>query len=68
MGENSQAIKSMPIFDDYNADFESRFVHTFESLNQALEWCENSLLESYYRKMERAQGTNVLWYAVAIIV
>lgn len=36
-------------FDDEGSP--NRVVHDFEKLNEALEFCENALLSTYYEKM-----------------
>ena len=53
LGNVATELAKTGIFD---AEIEDHsLVHAFENLNQALEWCENCLLSTYYRK-ERAQG------------
>ncbi|KAJ2338385.1 hypothetical protein GGF43_006895, partial [Coemansia sp. RSA 2618] len=41
------------------SDRESEYVQTAQSLNEALEWCENVLLQYYYLHQAALQGTEV---------
>ncbi|KAJ2747812.1 hypothetical protein GGI20_000107 [Coemansia sp. BCRC 34301] len=41
------------------SDRESEYVQTFSSLNEALEWCENVLLQFYYLHQAAISGTAV---------
>jgi SulP family sulfate permease len=48
------ALRETGIFDLDDNVADRTFVHIFESINDALEWCENSLLESYFKKSARS--------------
>lgn len=55
-GVGRELVKSGIFRSDDEADYEggSSHVHNLGTLNEALEWCENRLLATYYRKSERA--------------
>ncbi|KAJ3254399.1 hypothetical protein HK103_007193 [Boothiomyces macroporosus] len=44
---------------DTDETMDTTFVHTFETLNNSLEWCENYLLSTYYRKSVQSDPKSV---------
>ncbi|OZJ04864.1 hypothetical protein BZG36_02626 [Bifiguratus adelaidae] len=51
--DEGKALRSVGIWCD-DAD---EYLQVFESLNEALEWCENVLLQAYYLQQERFRKT-----------
>ena len=66
MGPTAQSLITTVVSGGGEELEESSLVHTFENLNQALEWCENDLLSLYYKKAEKAQGKAFFTYEKAI--
>lgn len=70
-GVGRELLKS-GIFHDDDEDVEGnmrRNVHTFGNMNEALEWCENRLLATYYRtKTERSTGVGEWWFCCARVL
>jgi SulP family sulfate permease len=60
LGPDIKKIVSSGLFDESDDVLRIQFTHIFENLNQALEWCENILLSTYYQKVERAQSRSFL--------
>ncbi|KAI9106194.1 sulfate transporter family-domain-containing protein [Phlyctochytrium arcticum] len=44
---------------DIEEDDETHNVHNFETVNEALEWCENQLLVTYYAKQASREGSTL---------
>ncbi|KAI8320482.1 hypothetical protein GQ54DRAFT_312638 [Martensiomyces pterosporus] len=53
--EVGRALRSAGVWSDVSSDY----VQTFPSLNEALEWCENVLLQYYYLHQAALGGTDV---------
>lgn len=56
LGPEAKKVVSSGIFDESEDVFGMQLTHMFDNLNQSLEWCENTLLSTYYQKVERAQS------------
>ncbi|KAI9204235.1 sulfate transporter family-domain-containing protein [Polychytrium aggregatum] len=55
--ESTREVSKSGLFDtDENGE---SFVHNFETLNESLEWCENQLLQTFYRKSHARTSSKV---------
>lgn len=67
---NTGLFDSDEMVDVENLDNADRWIHTFASTDEALEWSENQLLQTYYAKLrviEKAAGIRKYFLMVAII-
>jgi len=53
LGPEAKKVVSTGFFDETEALAGIQLTHMFDNLNQALEWCENTLLSTYYQNVER---------------
>ena len=51
-----------------DSEIETTMTHSFSTLNDALEWCENQLLSAYYRKAEPSQIIPGTYDAITFVV
>ena len=71
LGIEQKKLVTSGLFDE--SEYGIGLIHTFDNLNQALEWCENTLLTKYYQRIERAQSifklySNIQIYRIAELI
>jgi SulP family sulfate permease len=56
LGPEAKKVVSSELFDEAENLAEIQLTHMFDNLNQALEWSENTLLSSYYQRVDRSKS------------